>query len=170
MDFFLESPRLKFHHWTEGDLPLAVSLWGDPEVAYYLGGVLSEDACRAKLEVEIDRQARFNIQYWPIFERSTGEFAGCAGLRPFHDETDVRELGVHLGRRFWGGKLGEEAARAVIGYSFGALELKALVAGHNPENLHSKALLARLGFSYTHAEPWGPLDLLHPFYRLERGS
>ena len=165
---FLTSSRLDFRLWTEADLPLANSLWGDPEVSLYLGGPFTPDAIGAKLEVELDRRKRLGIQYWPIFHRPSGQFAGCAGLRPFHDETRVRELGVHIARRFWSERLGEEAARAVIGYAFDTLHLDALTAGHNPENLHSKALLTRLGFTYTHHEPWGPQNLNHPFYRLPR--
>ena len=156
MTFFLESSRLKFRHWTEDDLPLALSLWGDPEVAFYLGGALTEEQCAAKLRVEMDQQAQSGVQYWPVFERATGEFVGASGLRPYHDETGVLELGVHIGRPFWSGRFGEEAARAVIGHAFDVFPLDALVAGHNPDNNHSQALLARLGFLYTHDEPWEP--------------
>ena len=165
---FLTSPRLDFRHWTEADLPLAFSLWGNPEVAFYLGGTLTLDATRDKLQVEMDRQQRFGVQYWPIFDRSSNHFAGCCGLRPFRDEPRVFELGVHIARPFWSARLGEEAARAVIAYAFDHLQLEALTAGHNPGNLHSKALIARLGFTYTHMQPWGPHNLEHPFYRLER--
>ncbi len=164
---FLTSARLNFRHWTEADLPLAFSLWGDPEVAFYLGGTLNLDATRDKLQVELDRQQRFGVQYWPIFHRTTDQFAGCCGLRPFRDEPRVRELGVHIARPFWSERLGEEAARAVIAYAFDHLQLEALTAGHNPGHLNSKALIARLGFTYTHMQPWGPLNLNHPFYRLE---
>ena len=71
-------------------------------------------------------------------------------------------------RRFWSERLGEEAARAVIQCAFEDLKASGLTAGHNPENLHSKALLARLGFTYSHLEPWGPLQMDHLFYRLPR--
>ncbi len=91
MEFFLESARLKFRHWTEDDLPLAISLWGDPEVSFYLGGVLDEEQCRAKLRTELDRQERFGVQYWPVFERVTGEFVGASGLRLFHGQARVLE-------------------------------------------------------------------------------
>jgi [ribosomal protein S5]-alanine N-acetyltransferase len=52
--------------------------------------------------------------------------------------------------------------------AFRELEVRGLVAGHGPENVHSKALIERLGFVYTHVEPWGKLNILHPFYKLER--
>ncbi len=164
------SPRLAFRDWTEADLPFAQSLWGDPEVTHYLGGPFTPEAVRDKLQVELDRQQIYGHQYWPIFLRETGDFAGCAGLRPFHEQLRVRELGVHIARPFWSARLGEEAARAVIRYAFEELHLEALTAGHNPGNFHSKALVERLGFRYTHTEPWGPLNLEHPFYRMARPS
>ncbi len=101
----------------------------------------------------MDRPQRFGVQYWPIFYRPTGQFAGCCGLRPFRDESRVRELGVHIARPFWSERLGEEAARAVIGYAFDELQLEAVTAGHNSGNSHSKALIERLGFTYTHLQP-----------------
>ena len=162
------SPRLTFRLWTPADLPLAQSLWGDPEVAHYLGGPFTPEDIRAKLQTELDREEKYGHQYWPIFLRETGTFAGCAGLRPFHDQPNVRELGVHLARSAWSLRLGEEAARAVIQHAFTRLHLEAVTAGHNPGNTHSRALLQRLGFQYTHGEPWGPLNLQHPFYHLPR--
>ena len=58
--------------------------------------------------------------------------------------------------------------RAVARVAFDELGVSALTAGHGPENVNSKALLLRLGFRYTHEEPWGTQGVLHPFYRLER--
>ena len=48
--------------------------------------------------------------------------------------------------------------------------LEAIVAGHGPGNIYSKQLLGRLGFTFTHEEPWGALNVLHPYYRLERSK
>ncbi|MHB1936552.1 MAG: GNAT family N-acetyltransferase [Acidobacteriaceae bacterium] len=165
---FLTSPRLLFRCWSTSDLPLAISLWGDPEVTRYLGGAMSPEAVQARLQTEMDRQRNFGVQYWPVFLQVDGEFAGCAGLRPFHEEPGVFELGVHIVRRYWGERLGEEAARAVIRYAFEDIGVVALTAGHNPENLNSKALIERLGMVFTHCEPWGRLGIEHRFYRMDR--
>jgi [ribosomal protein S5]-alanine N-acetyltransferase len=168
MSYFLTTKRLGFRTWTEEDLPLALALWTDPEVMRHMGGPGSAEAIAERLQVETQRQRTFGIQYWPIFERKTGVHAGCAGLRPYHDRDDVLEVGVHIARSFWSGRYGEEAARAVIAYGFEKVGARELVAGHGPENVHSKALIERLGFVYTHAEPWGKQNILHPFYKLER--
>lgn len=166
--YFLNSQRLSFRSWHKSDLPRAISLWTDPEVNRYLGGPMSADAARARLDLEIERQRTLGVQYWPIFLRSEGAFVGCCGLRPFHEEAGVFELGVHIARQYWGMGLGEEAARTVVDYAFREIGADALTAGHNPAHINSKALIERLGFSFSHREPWGPLGTETPFYRLQR--
>ncbi len=170
MESFLESARLTWRQWTEADLPLAVVLWGDAEVTRHFGGPMTPAEAEARMRLEMERQRELGIQYWPVFDRATGEHAGCAGLRPFGDDPGVRELGVHIARRFWSGRYGEEAARAVMGYAFGTLGLRALVAAHGPEHTNSKAMIERLGFRFTHRSPWGAEGILHPYYRLERAG
>lgn len=161
------SERLAFRTWQESDQSLAISLWTNPEVMQFLGGTGTPQTAIERLHLEMQRQQQFGVQYWPIFLGSDGAFAGCAGIRPFHNEHAVFELGVHIARPFWRERLGEEAARAVIAFAFNHLHARALTAGHNPDNTHSKALILRLGFQFTHLEPWGPFEILHPFYRLE---
>jgi RimJ/RimL family protein N-acetyltransferase len=165
-----KSNRLVFRHWTSDDLPLAESLWGDAEVTRFFGGPLRGDEVRARLEVELERQRRYGHQYWPMFLSATGEFAGCAGLRPWHDEPDMREAGVHLMRSMWGKRLGEEAVRAVIAHGFDVLDLRAIVAGHGQGHTNSRAMMERVGFRYTHDELWGPKQLVCSFYVVEPES
>ena len=150
------------------DLPLALSLWTDPAVMGHMGGPMSREAATARLALEIRNQQEFSFQYWPIFSLKSGAHAGCSGLRHFHDQPQVLEVGVHLARFFWSSRVGEEAARAVIDYAWQNTQAQGLVAGHGPHNVHSKALIERLGFLYTHHEPWGPHGTQHPYYRLER--
>lgn len=161
---FLTSRRMFFRTWNSSDRPYAVSLWTDPEVGLFLGGPMSPDAASARLDQEMNRQRELGIQYWPVFLKADAAFAGCAGLRPFHQETGVMELGVHIVRPYWGLGLGDEAARTVIKYAFEHLGAKALTAGHNPEHMNSRALIQRLGFAFTHTEPWGPLSVHKPLF------
>ena len=165
--YFLRTDRLGFRRWTEDDLPLALGLWGDPEVTRLIDARerLSAGDVRALLQRQLELDREHGIQYWPIFLLETGEHAGCCGLRPH--EPGVPEIGVHLRSAFWGRGLAEEAARAVIRHAFGTLRAKALFAGHNPRNEASRHLLQKLGFRYTHDEPYPPTGLRHPSYLLE---
>ncbi len=165
--YFLTSERLGFRHWVPEDLPLALALWTDPGVTAFLDGPWTPAQAEARLALEIDRQRAHGVQYWPVFELATGRHAGCAGLKPYHQEPGVLELGVHLAPSFWSGRYGEEAAWAAIEYGFLVVGARALMAGHHAQHAASEALMDRLGFRFDHMEEWGPNRRLCPFYRLE---
>ncbi|GGG66389.1 GNAT family N-acetyltransferase [Edaphobacter dinghuensis] len=150
------SARLIFRSWTDEDTALAEALWCDPDVTRFFGGAMSREQARDRLHVERERDISLDIQYWPIFLRETGEFAGCAGLRPWSMDPETIEVGVNLMRSAWGLRLGEEALLAVLAHGFDTLGLPVIVAGHGTAHDNSRKLLERVGFKYTHDILWGP--------------
>ena len=166
--YFLKSRRLGFRWWSRNDLPFARGLWGQREVTRFFGGPFPEEEIQRRLQVELDRAAAHNFQYWPIHLLEGGEFVGCSGLRPYKLEEGIPELGFHLRPEFWGRGLAPEAATAVIHYAFETLGVKGLSAGHHPDNLNSKKVLARLGFRYSHHEFFPALGIDIPYYLLVR--
>ena len=149
-------------------MPLARALWGDIEVTRYFGGPFDDDEVRVRLEREFERMRVHKFQYWPIFFLSDGEHVGCCGLRPYGTDAAVPELGFHLRPKFWGQRLAVEAARAVIRYAFETVGAKGLAAGHHPENVNSKRVMAKLGFRYTHDEFFAGLGMSIPYYLVMR--
>jgi [ribosomal protein S5]-alanine N-acetyltransferase len=168
LDYFLESPRLGFRSWSHDDLPLTRELWGDLEVTKFFGGPFSEEEIARRLQVELDRAAAHNFQYWPMHLLDGGEFVGCCGLRPYKLEQGIPELGFHLCPKFWGRGLAPEAATAVIQHAFDSFGAQALSAGHHPDNGNSKKVLQRLGFHYSHDEYFPALGINIPYYLLRR--
>ena len=166
--YFLTTTRLGFRRWRTADLPLALSLWGDPSVTQLIGGPFSEEAIKKKLDREIATQASYGVQYWPIFLLDGNAHSGCAGLRPHWLELKVYELGFHLRPAYRGKGLAVEAGRAVVSYAFDTLGAGTLFAGHHPQNGASKKVLVRLGFQFTHEEFYAPTGLMHPSYILTR--
>lgn len=164
----LETARLVFRVWTDEDLSLAMRLWGDSDVMSLLGGPMPEEAVRGRLAQEQVNWREHGVQYWPMFLRSGGELAGCAGLTPWSDRPGCLMAGVHLHRAVWGRRLGEEAAAAVVRYGFGLVGTTEIVAGHHPENGASRRLILALGFMYDGDRLWPPTGLMHPLYRLRR--
>ncbi len=150
------SPRLTFRTWTDQDTSLAEALWCDPEVTRFFGGAMSREQSRDRLYAECERDRSLGLQYWPIFLSETGEFAGCAGLRPWSVDPKTIEVGVNLMRCAWGLRLGEEALLAVLAHGFDALGLPLIVAGHGVAHDNSRKLLKRTGFRYTHDIQWSP--------------
>lgn len=168
--YFLKSERLGFRWWSPDDLPLARELWGDLEVTKFFGGPFSGEEIVRRLQVELDRAAAHNFQYWPMHLLDGGEFVGCCGLRPYKLDERIPELGFHLLPKFWGRGLGPEAATCAIRYAFETIGVRALSAGHHPDNTNSKKVLNRLGFQYTHDEFFPALDLDIPYYILRRAN
>jgi len=164
--YFLRTERLGFRPWSEGDLGLAMGLWGNEEVTRLIGGPFSREQVQERLSQEIANLRSYGVQYWPIFLLSNDEHLGCCGLRPYRVDHRVYEIGVHIRPAHWGYGYALEASRAVIEYAFGALGITGLFAGHNPANEASRRVLEKLGFHYTHDEFYPPTGLHHPSYML----
>jgi ribosomal-protein-alanine N-acetyltransferase len=166
--YFLRTSRLGFRQWSANDLPLALALWGDPEVTRWIGGPFSPEKVKARLESEIASMAVHNVQYWPMFLLADDDFAGCAGLRPYKLEERIYELGFHIRAAHWRKGLAQEAALAMIAFAFGSIRANALFAGHHPANEVSRRVLEKLGFRFTHEELYPPTGLNHPSYLLTK--
>ena len=164
--FFLESERLYFSTWEQTDYGLAKELWGNDEVAKYISAnsCFTDEEIGSRLEKELDNGKKYKVQYWPMFISETNEFVGCCGLRPYDLEKNIYEIGIHILPQYWGKGNGIEALNTVIEYAFKELKVKDLFAGHNPKNIASKKLLAKVGFHYIGEEYYEPTGLMHPSY------
>lgn len=167
-EYFLRTSRLGFRNWAPHDLPLAFSLWGDPEVTRLNGGPFSEDKIKARLQTEMANFAAQQVQYWPMFLLADNDFAGCCGLRPYELEKGIFELGYNLRTVYWKQGLAIEAARAIVAFAFQQERVRALFAGHHPENSASKLILLKLGFQYSREELYPPTGAMEPVYFLSR--
>ncbi len=167
--FFMTAPRIGFSTWQQTDGPLAQQLWGDGLVTRYISasGVFTKKDICSRLAQEMERQERYGVQYWPLFERQSQEFLGCCGLRPYDLDQGIYELGVHLKADAWGKGYAFEAARQAMDYGLHERNARKLFAGHNPGNKASAALLKKLRFQYSHEEYYEPTGLMHPSYFYE---
>lgn len=157
--------RLEFRTWLASDLKQAAAVWADPQVMRYIGGPYSRDELVARLAREVENDATYGVQYWPVFIE--GEFAGCCGLKPHDPELRLFEIGFQFLPERWGGGYASEAARAVLAYAFDVLGIQGLFAGHHPENDASRRLLMRLGFTELGTHFFARTGLQHPWWRLD---
>src|SRR5690606_34511321 len=109
-------------------------------------GALSTEQVEEKLRQEIERQNKYDVQYWKLLITETGEAIGCCGLRPYNLNERVYEIGFHIMSSHWRQGYAKEAAKAVIDHAFQTLKVRKLFAGHNPKNSASQAMLLKLGF------------------------
>ncbi|MGB7264795.1 MAG: GNAT family N-acetyltransferase [Terracidiphilus sp.] len=168
MDYFLNSERLGFRHWTADDQALAIGLWCDAQVTALIGGPWSQDVALARLAQEVSHGQQLGVQYWPVFLLEDGSHVGCAGLRPYKLEEKIFEMGIHLRPGFWGRGFAYEAARAIVPYAFSSLPIDALITGHHPRNTASRRLLNKLGFTFLEERVYAPTGLMHPMYLLRK--
>ncbi|MCD6013703.1 MAG: N-acetyltransferase [Flavipsychrobacter sp.] len=165
-NYFLTTERIGFREWNLGDIEHAMTIWQDEEVTKYTGGPLSVTKIHNRLITENRLLRLYNVQYWPIFLKSTGEFIGCCGLRPYSTGEKIFEIGFYIKRSLWNKGLATEAVHAMIDYAFNSIGAAGLFSGHHPENLISKRILEHSGFTYAHDEFYEPTQLEHPSYML----
>ena len=95
----------------------------------------------------------YGIGRWAIVDKGTGNFVGWGGLKFRTDEVNGHinfyEVGYRLLRRYWGQGFATESARASLKYAFNELQLDAVYAMANVENLASKNALLKSGLVIT---------------------
>lgn len=163
---WLETDRLILSNWSKEDFPLAFKLWGNTKVTRFIAkdGIFSTEDIEKRLALEIANWKKHHLQYAPIFTKEDAIFIGCAGLRPYEENT--LEIGFHLLPNVWGKGYGKEIALEVIAYAKTLENIDYLFAGHHPENTESEGLLLKLGFIPIEPIYYEPTGLFHPSYRL----
>ena len=146
----LRTERLLLRQWQDRDLDPWAAMNALEEVRRYLGPVLTRDQAAASM-------ARFRAAieergwgWWAVEVAETGQFIGFTGLDPV-DEDAPHLSGVEIGWRLapqaWGHGYATEAARAVVAYAFGELDLPELLAVTGEGNTASQAVMRRLGMT-----------------------
>lgn len=127
----------------------------DPEVQRYLEKQNFQSAENIKpIIASIQKQyAEYGIGRWAIELINSGECLGWTGLKFYPEQLNglegIYELGYRLKRKHWGQGYATEASEALLRYGFSDLKQSHLYAMSHPENLASKAVLRKLGFTCT---------------------
>ena len=139
--------RLRLEHAPEQmrlllDPRVSATLWAQPELPTE-ADVL--DGLRAK----VDHWDRHGFGMWLLRDRETGEMVGRGGLQYTYTAglNDV-EAGWAVVPERWGQGLATELARACVEVAFGPLGLRELVAFTLPDNVASRRVMEKAGFTY----------------------
>ena len=162
MNLDLHSQRLILTPFTPDDLDLSFEMFMDPAVLKYAGPVMSRPEITRKASNWTKRGGNGCIGIWTISDRSTGEKYGSAALLPIpveEDDTDYSlvipdkmpegdiEIGYFLKRSAWGRGYATEACRRLLQFAFQETPLKEVVATFDKENLASRKVLEKAGFT-----------------------
>jgi len=83
-----------------------------------------------------------------IILKDTGEFIGWCGLEHLDTTKPDPALFYLLKANYWGQGLATEAARALLAYAFGSMNLTSLHGVAAPENVASKRVMEKIGMRF----------------------
>lgn len=159
----LETPRLMMREWRTGDFEHYAAYYADPEMARFVGGVLTREQAWRKMASLAGHWSLRGYGYWAVEERDSGRFVGCVGLWQ-SDGWPELELGYWLAPGMQGRGYATEAGARARDYAWETVRTSSLVSYIDPDNEASKRVAVRLG-----ANPEGTIELLdfgpHCVYR-----
>lgn len=152
----IETDRLLLRPWREEDAEDMYRYAKNPEVGPNAGWKPHE---RVEESIEISKRWAENWKKgepkgdleFALELKETGKVVGSLGLDNDGWRTNSPNswcMGYVLGREYWGQGLMPEAAAAAIDYAFGPLRAKLLCINHYPDNLRSRRVIEKCGFTY----------------------
>ena len=172
----IRTDRLVLRAWRETDRDPWAALNADPEVMRYFPSTFDRersDAAFTAIAAQLDERG------WGLWAVDLeGEFIGFTGLAiprftaPF---TPAVEIGWRLARDAWGHGFATEAARSVLAYAFGELELDEVVSFTSAVNERSRRVMERIGMTHDTRDDFDHPDIEagnqlrpHVLYRARR--
>ncbi len=140
----LETGRLRLRHFREADVPPFLEFYQDPLAQAIYGPETSAGDVWRNVAKFLGHWTLRGFGPWAIEEKSSGRFAGYAGLW-FPGDFDDVEVGYGLHPAFRGRGYAVEAAGAARDHGAGTLGLKRLVSYIDPANHSSIRVAERLG-------------------------
>ena len=168
----IETERLILRPWTEADRTAWRAMMAEPDIAYWLGGLLTPEGSDAAFDRARTTIAVDGFGMWAIERRADSQLVGSAGVRRMpmqwnHPMSGQVEVGWRLRRDSWGQGYATEAANAAVAWGFANIDLAEIVTFTADTNLRSQAVMRRLGFTRTPARDFDHPNLAegHPLRR-----
>ena len=160
----LETERLVIRSYREDDATPLHDVFGSPEVMKWTPSAPSKDV--AETAQRLARTMAFTARQppgmglWALELRHTSEFLGQVGLFPVEGKGPEVEVAYELAPRVWGHGYATEAARALVDYGFGELNLRRIVALILPDNARSRNVATKCGLILEGPGSFYGLDLV----------
>jgi [ribosomal protein S5]-alanine N-acetyltransferase len=158
----LTTPRLVLRPFSRADADAVCKLAGAREIAQYTLHIpypYERQMAVTWIASHADRFARGEGVTLAVTLRDSGDLVGAMGLS-VDDENDNGELGYWIGVPYWGRGYATEAAKALLAYGFGKLNLHRIYACHLAPNVASGRVMQKLGMVREgtlreHVAKWG---------------
>ena len=139
-------------------------MFTDEQVMQYAGGTIQKKKIVGEMQMYTRRGGNGCVGVWCICDQTTGASLGSIALLPLPtDKNDTDwgqlvegqlpaseiEIGYFLRRSAWGNGYATEAVERILRFAFEASPLEKVVAVIEPENIGSRRILEKTGFSTT---------------------
>lgn len=169
----LQTERLTLRRHQLADFDASAAMWGDPEVAKYIGGrPFTRMESWTKLLRYVGHWELLGFGYWAVVETASGRFVGEVGFADFHRELDppldTPEQGWALAPWAHGRGYAMEAVRAALAWGAANFKEPRTVCLIDPANTPSIRLAEKCGYRrYAETNYQGSATILfeHHFAR-----
>ncbi|MGZ3695253.1 MAG: GNAT family N-acetyltransferase [Bdellovibrionota bacterium] len=144
----MKTVRTLIRRLTIDDLPAMIELETDPEVMKFTRRRVAQTPSEIEQRFVrlLAKEAEFEpLGIWGAEELATQSFVGWFMLVKL--EHEFPELGFMIPRRQWGKGFATEVCAALVSHGFDNLELEAISAVTDIDNLASRRVLTKLGFA-----------------------
>ncbi|MBC7410040.1 MAG: GNAT family N-acetyltransferase [Arcicella sp.] len=174
MKIHLETERLILRDIISTDVDGLFELDSNPNVHTYLGNKPVENIDQSREVIKaIQQQYRENgIGRWAIIDKETKDFIGWTGLKLVTEKINSHigfyDLGYRLLEKYWGKGIATETANATLKYAFTKLNLLEVYAMCDIENIGSKNVLEKAGFSFIESFDYNGIE--HNWFKITKGE
>ncbi len=163
---FITTANLYTKEITQDDFPLIKELYQDADVRKFYGKwVLSDEEVQKELDLYIALQKKFDHSRLMVFEKSTDEFIGLAGIDNVTIQSDEKQIGFTFHKKFWGKGYAVEIAKALIQIC----GVNSISAYAREDNTQSHRALEKIGFVYKGKKIYERNGLERNWFVLETG-
>ena len=161
----IATERLRGERLGPRHVDVLLPIFADPRVGETMGGVSDRERVEREAAGIDSHWEEHGFGYWLWFETATGEPVARGGLSPtvFDGQPEI-EVGWTVAPERWGEGLATELGAAAAEVAFGDLGLPDIVAFTLPDNVASRRVMEKLGFSYEKTAPY-KLSGDHVLYR-----
>lgn len=148
----METERLVLRPWEKTDAAALFQYASDPRIGINAGWSPLKDIEESKKIIELILS---NWGFFAIVLKETNEIVGCINIligeaSNFDIADNEGELGFWIGVPHWGKGYVTEAIEEMLDYGFEDLELEKIWCGYFSDNIRSKVVQEKCGFTYQY--------------------
>ncbi len=147
----IETSRLILRPFVLEDASFMFANWAsDPDVTRYMTWPTHEspDISRLVIADWVSHYGESDYYQWAIVHKQLHQPIGSIAVVRSDDRAGKVEIGYCIGKNWWHRGITTEALGAIIEYFLREVGANRVEAGHDPNNPHSGAVMAKCGMQY----------------------